>query len=321
MAVACANCKSPMRAGDDFCGICGTRAQSPATAPVPISAPSPKPVPPPPPPSANGATAAVPQTADPDDIGWSRYLGDGALVDMSVPGALDPLFNSRYIGQLVRRGVLYATVTAFINFVVVVLGLLISLMRGSVGLAAFVPVFGVLSVIVVFLLFILLPVPALLGEWHRLLTFRGQAAASTLDFIQQALNRHHLPYDSLGPKPITPPGERRKLYLELRRGFFAGNISCFAHGEDLYIGWTFWIYVSPLRALVMRLGRKVQDYTGRGNDIYQTLRFESTQATITAVHACTLEGVKFAVAGSDRPLAAAPPTVAAAAPSATRSVS
>jgi hypothetical protein len=261
---------------------------------------------------------AIPQTADPGDAGWSWYLGDGTLVDMSVPGTLDPLFNSRYIGQLARRGLLYGTVTAFIDFVVFLLGLVISLMRGSLGVVAFVPVFAVLSLIAVFLLFILLPVPALLGEWHRLLTFRGRMAGRTLTFIQQTLDSHHLPYDSLGPRPITPPGEGRKLYLELRRGFFAGYISCFAHGEDLYVGWTFWIYISPLRALIMRLGRKVQDYTGRGNDIYQTLRFESTQATINAMHACALEGIKFAVTGSDRPATAdaAPAGTAAPPPSA-----
>jgi hypothetical protein len=146
-----------------------------------------------------------------------------------------------------------------------------------------------------------LPVPALLGEWHRLLTFRASQAAATLRYIKQALDYHHAPYDSLDSKPITPPGEGRKLYLELRRGLFAGYISSFAHGDDLYIGWTFWIYVSPLRALMMRLGRRVQDYTGRGNDIYQTLRFESTQATISAMHACTLEGVDFATRGPNPP--------------------
>lgn len=259
---------------------------------------------------------AIPQTADPADVGWSWYPGESTVVDMDVAGTLDPLFNSRFLRQMARRGALYATVAAFINFVVFLLDLLISLMHGAFGLLGFVPVFAVLSLIAVILLFILLPVPALLGEWHRLLTFRAPAAVPTLSFIQQALNRHHIPCDSLSPKPITPPGEGRKMYLELRRGFFAGYISSFAHGDDLYIGWTFWIYVSPLRALIMRLGRKVQDYTGRGNDIYQTLRFESTQATIAAMHACTLEGIKFAMGGSDRspPAAAAPPSPSPAPP-------
>jgi hypothetical protein len=235
------------------------------------------------------------------------YVPDSASIEVSVSGTFDPLFNSRYAKQLVRRGVLYAGVAGFLDFVVFLLNLLIALAKGSVGLLGFAPVLWVISVIVVFVVFATLPVPALLGEWHRLLTFRASEAESTLDYIHQAVKRHHTPYDSLGPKPITPPGEGRKLYLELRRGFFAGYVSSFAHGDDLYVGWTFWIYVSPIRALIMRLGRKVQDYTGRGNDIYQTLRFESAQATIGAMHACTLEGIEFATGESYQPPAAALP--------------
>jgi hypothetical protein len=234
-------------------------------------------------------------------------LPECSTIEASVPGPLDPLFNPRYRGQLVRRFVLYGVVAAAIDVVGLVLSVLIALARGSVGLLGFAPAIVIISAIVVFVVFWVLPVPALLGEWHRLLTFRAPLAAPTLSYIQQALDRHHTPYDSLDPRPITPPGEGRKLYLELRRGLFAGYISSFAHGDDLYIGWTFWIYVSPLRALMMRLGRKVQDYTGRGNDIYQTLRFESTQATINAIAACTIEGVEFAAGGPGSPTDEAPP--------------
>lgn len=309
MATVCDRCSSPMRADDAFCGICG---QATAPAPNPSRAGTPS--------SAASATRAVMATPgaraavpivtsteakpiqqtvilpeDESDIPESREIG------MSVSGTLDPLFNTRYRGQLLRRATLYVAVAGFIDFVGFLLNLLISLMHGAFGLSAFVPVLWTLSVIVVFVVFWVLPVPALLGEWQRLLTFRAAQAATTLQYIQHALDRHHTPYDSLEPKPITPPGEGRRLFLELRRGFFAGYISSFAHGDDLYIGWTFWIYVSPLRALIMRLGRKVQDYTGRGNDIYQTLRYESTQATITAMHACTLEGIDFAAQGPYRP--------------------
>jgi hypothetical protein len=92
-------------------------------------------------------------------------------------------------------------------------------------------------------------------------------------------------------RPIAPPGEGRRDYLELRRGFFTGYVTCFAHGQDLYIGWTYWIRISPARVLLMRIGRKFQNYTGRGDDIFQTLRFESAQAGIAAIHTCLLEGV------------------------------
>ena len=53
--------------------------------------------------------------------------------------------------------------------------------------------------------------------------------------------------------------------------------------------------MSPLRWVQMRIGRYIQDRTGRGNDMHQTLRYESTRATIAAMHACTLEGIDAAI--------------------------
>jgi hypothetical protein len=51
----------------------------------------------------------------------------------------------------------------------------------------------------------------------------------------------------------------------------------------------------------MRIGRRFQDYTGRGNDMYQTLRYEPARATIAALHTCTLEGVNAATGGTPPP--------------------
>ena len=34
----------------------------------------------------------------------------------------------------------------------------------------------------------------------------------------------------------------------------------------------------------MRIGRMIQDRTGRGNDMYQTLRWDSARAALSAVH-------------------------------------
>jgi hypothetical protein len=150
-------------------------------------------------------------------------------------------------------------------------------------------------------MFLFMPVPALLGQWSRMLTFQAPAAASALEFVQQALQQHATPHDKLGLRPLAPPGEGRRDYLELRRGYFAGYVSCFPHGHDLYAGWTFWIYISPVRLFLMRIGRRFQDYTGRGNDMYQTLRYEPARATIAALHTCTLEGVNAATGGTPPP--------------------
>ena len=58
--------------------------------------------------------------------------------------------------------------------------------------------------------------------------------------------------------------------------------------------------VSPVRLFMVRMGRRFQDYTGRGNDMFQTLRYEPARATIAALHTCTLEGVDDATGGSSR---------------------
>src|ERR1035441_2454921 len=82
-----------------------------------------------------------------------------------------------------------------------------------------------------------LPVPALLGQWSRLLSFQAPAAKTALDCVAGALDHHATPSDKLGIRLISPPGEGRRHYLELRRGYFAGYVSCFPHGHDLYVGW------------------------------------------------------------------------------------
>jgi hypothetical protein len=92
-----------------------------------------------------------------------------------------------------------------------------------------------------------------------------------------------------------PAVESARRYLELQRGVFAGYISCFAHGNDLYAGMTFWIYLTPARLAIMKIGRQFQDLGGQGNDIYQTLRYDSTRATIAALYDCTLEGADAAL--------------------------
>gem|GEM_PF-2173242 len=241
------------------------------------------------------AAAAAPQSYITIDDRKKSYA------ELGVPETLDPLSSSRFLGQLARRFALYAVVTAVADFAYFVLGLTFFLLRRNPAMLAIGPAMYVLSVIVLLLVFWLLPVPALLGQWSRLLSFQGAAAKTALDHVAGAFEAHATPNDKLGIRLIAPPGEGRRHYLELRRGYFAGYISCFPHGHDLYVGWTFWIQISPLRVLLMRIGRKVQDYSGRGNDMYQTLRFESARATVAAVHTCTLEGVDVATGGSRSP--------------------
>lgn len=249
----------------------------------------------------NGVAAADPQsyiTAD------DRRMGFEAL---GVSGSLDPLANSRFCWQLARRFALFAAVAGFIDVALLVLAVIVTLVSsGPLGLAnqagmlAAVPFIDLLLTAALMAAFLLMPVPALLGQWSRVLTFQAPAAGSALPYVQQALDRHATPRDTLGMRVLSPPGQGRHEYLELRSGYFAGYVSCFAHGHDLYAGWTFWIYISPVRLFMVRMGRRFQDYTGRGNDMFQTLRYEPARATIAALHTCTLEGVDDATGGSSR---------------------
>ena len=260
---------------------------------VPLPAPpEPRPAP------APAPAAAAPQSYITIDDRKKSYA------ELGVPETLDPLSSSRFLGQLARRFALYSVLTAVADFAFFLLSLIFLLVGRNSAVLAIAPVIYLLSVIVLLLVFWLLPVPALLGQWSRLLSFQAPAAKTALDCVAGALDHHATPSDKLGIRLISPPGEGRRHYLELRRGYFAGYVSCFPHGHDLYVGWTFWIQVSPLRVLLMRIGRRVQDYTGCGNDMYQTLRFESARATVAAIHACTLEGVDVATGGSRSPAGA-----------------
>ena len=207
----------------------------------------------------------------------------------------DPLRNSRFGWQLARRYLLFLLVGAAADTLIMLFFLLTALTSGSSSVTTIGTVLSFVVQAVLLVAYLVMPVPALLAQWSRVLGFRAEAADIAFDHITQAMHRHETPYDSFGPKTMMPPGEGIRKYLELRRGVFAFYISCFPHGRDLYCGWTFWIYMSPLRWITMKIGRQIQDWSGRGNDMFQTLRYESTRATIAAAHSCTVEGIDIAI--------------------------
>jgi hypothetical protein len=336
VSLACANCGTTANSEDVYCGGCGQPVKvhaasaarsTPASAgrqaqgqwwaasgdvPKPRTArnggwnggtahattsPRPRSAP-----SESGVAAADPQsyiTAD------DRRMGFEAL---GVKGSLDPLSNSRFFWQLARRFALYFAVASIIDIALTVLALIATLMtsglgglaNGGGGIFSTVTIIDLLIEVALMGMFLFMPVPALLGQWSRVLSFQAPAAGSALQYVQQALDRHATPRDTLGMRVLSPPGHGRHEYLELRSGYFAGYVSCFAHGHDLYAGWTFWLYISPVRLFMVRMGRRFQNYTGRGNDVFQTLRYEPARATIAALHTCTLEGVDNATGGSSR---------------------
>lgn len=297
MARACLECGLPLNADDAFCGNCGrpTRiggqdgAAGPpltdGTARIRIDERA----------AAGQAPAAAP--APPEEV--IREAAAAAqrvrYYDLSGEPSFDPLRNKRFGWQLVRRAALFALVGLVVDTVIFLFLLIVAAVTRSLGVLDLDSIVGFLVLIGVIIAYLFMPVPALLSQWSRLLGLRAGIADTAFQYISQAVDRHATPYDSFRPKTLLLPGEGSRHYLELRRGVFACYISCFQHGRDLYIGWSLWIYMSPFRLAMMKIGRQIQNWSGRGNDIHQTLRYESTRATVGAVHACMLEGVDVAI--------------------------
>lgn len=84
-------------------------------------------------------------------------------------------------------------------------------------------------------------------------------------------------------------------YLEMRSHIFYGYVACFPYGQDLYIGWTFWSKLSPIRFVFMFLGRIWQSLFNHGNDLNVTLRYDSARALREVIHSATRQGVDVAV--------------------------
>ncbi|HEY5989099.1 MAG TPA: zinc ribbon domain-containing protein [Streptosporangiaceae bacterium] len=321
MDVTCINCGGILPESDLYCGNCGTsrfacaeppaptpRAAGDGGQPVPAARPAEWAV------SAPSAAAQAPldsglaQVKAAIDTSESSRSAENvryadrrlAYTTMRGRGNLDPVFNARLHLQLLRHAAVFAGLYAALQSVVVILFLLLAV--AGMGFSSALSMFGMFtigSLITLTALFWLLPVPALLTQWSLMVEHKSAAASTVFRHITSAFNQHHTPLDSLRVRNLAPAGEGRRDYLELRRDDYCGYVSCFPHGHDLYVSWTFWLRLSPLRLLLMMVERRIQNMTGRGDDIHQTLRFESARATVAALHSAALEGVDAATAELD----------------------
>jgi hypothetical protein len=213
---------------------------------------------------------------------------------------LDPAANSRFLLRVGRQAALFAGIYLLTETVALIV--LLSLGFTGLGLHAALRLeIGSLwlAALAVAIPFWIIPVPALLGQWTMLVESSADASGAAFEHIATAFRDHDVPLDSLDVRAVSPPHECPRDYLELRRGRFSGFISCFPHGRDLYVGWTFFLRMSPGRLMLWSIGRSVQHVTRRGGDIQRALWFESTRALVAAMHSAALAGVSAAVSVPD----------------------
>ncbi|HEY9243274.1 MAG TPA: hypothetical protein VIP48_14905 [Streptosporangiaceae bacterium] len=213
---------------------------------------------------------------------------------------LDPGANSRFLLRVGRQAALFAGIYALTETVLllVFLGLGFTAMSLHSALRLETDSLWLLALILASLFWVI-PVPALLGQWSVLVENSADASRPAFEHIATAFREHDAPLDSLAVRAVAPRHESARDYLELRRGRFSGFISCFPHGRDLYVGWTFFLRMSPARLVLLSAGRSAAHLARRGGDVRRALCSESARALVAAMHSATLAGIATAVSAPD----------------------
>jgi hypothetical protein len=223
------------------------------------------------------------------------YLGRRLRFEQKPEGSLDPLSSTRYLVSLLRQGAIFGALWAGVDFAWGVIGVVLFLLtRGS----SFVMVVGEIGSILLWwafvIAFLLIPIPAQVSEWKFLVDDKGAARPVVFEHVTYAFRRRNTPVDSIGVRRLSLPGGITRDYLEISRGDFAGYISCFEEGSDLYVGWTYWIRMTPGKYFLLRLERIWHQLTQKADEMHVTLRYESAKSLREAMHSAAREGIDVA---------------------------
>jgi hypothetical protein len=309
MTRTCGYCRSSVSDGDLFCQTCGRQAPPALGYPTEgraVSSPEPVMAAMPgmergPSWGANGANPPSPAmtsaaSAATGEAGMnSTYVGNRLRYDTSPEPSFDPLFNVRFLAQLALRGLLYWWIWGVSLIPIFIISGIMAAISVGFGITVLVILLlGVTGVLLACYWF--LKVPIKLSEWKYSIDGKAAAAPTVLDHIASVLRGRATPLTSLTVRRLQPPGgEAAKDYLELRSTIFYGYVACFPYGTDLYLGWTFWVQVSPFWYLCMYIMRIWQSVRNRGNDLYHSLRFDTARAMRETMHSATREGADVAV--------------------------
>jgi hypothetical protein len=222
------------------------------------------------------------------------YLGQRMMYEKEAQlEEFDPLKSSRYFIEAFKKAIL----TGLIWLV----GLIPIFIVGGI-LTAIASTFGAIIAGLLFFAWWLVmgcvywwvKLPGQLSEWKFSVDDRGEAAPVVFDHIAWALYRRNAPVDSVQLRRFKVMGQGTRDELEIRQGVFYALVSCLDNGSDLYIGWTFWIYMSPVRFWWTGLRRLLWELRFRGHAIYVNLQFDRAKAFRETLHSAVREGVDVA---------------------------
>ncbi len=140
-------------------------------------------------------------------------------------------------------------------------------------------------------LFWLKKLPTQLSEWMLTVDGKGGVARAALEHMYAIIAARRPPLRTMGVIRLTPPGQPPRDYLQVVDGVYLGFVSSFAYGSDLFIGWTFWLNLSPARWLLMTLARM---FKGQGAGLYGGLVYDQPKAMREVMHSAVRQGVDVA---------------------------
>lgn len=247
--------------------------------------------------SASMPSSALPQAGP--AVGQAgpnaTYMGLRLQYQPTPEPTFDPIGNVRFLFQMWMRSVLYFVVYWFGAFVgVIICGLTALAISVTAGVTLFV-IAAVVIGLALMICFWFLKIPIQLSEWKISVDNKAAAVPMVFDHVAWVLRGRAVPLESLQVRRLRLPGDGERDYLELRRGFFTGYVACFSFGQDLYVGWTFWVTLSPFRYVCMIIARIWQSLFNRGSDLYTSFRYDSARAMRETMHSAAREGVDVAI--------------------------
>lgn len=323
---SCQNCGAALPPGSAFCEKCGSRvsgAEGGAHA-METTAPSSWPAPSQPYPGQPGAPVGSFPAPSVED----RHLQDNLLVGSASPNEtylgnrlaytdagtnFDPLDNPSYQRALLSQ--FAATVSAWmIGSVVLFLVLGIAGIAQQIrliqenALSAFgggaVPsspllwiwlILWALLSIALAVLFWMRKLTVQLSEWMLTVDGQGRVAALALDHMYTIIAARRTPIGQMSVVRLNPSKQQTRDYLRVDDGVFTGFVSCFPYGADLFIGWSYWINMSPGRWLIMTAQRIFRG----GDAIYTSLAYDQPKALREVLHSAVRQGVDIAAGNAE----------------------